>query len=505
MNDPDHTSDSINGGPGSQVMGKPRQARRAQGNARVACCAALLFALMPAMAQPVAEPARPAQRQESPSGLVATHGEAQMLYLLKLVDDMGQPGLSAPLALLHERVARAVRAHPEVLSVYASQRSAQAATREAQSAALPSVTAKIEASHRRADENILLGVPQLRHESSNVGLNLRQMVYDFGATKASVAAGREREAAVAARVDNRQADLALRSVQAWMDVYRSRGLQNLANLNVQALEAMVSSLALRHELGGGPVSDVWRAQARLAEARAAMAASLARVQGSESAFRELFGEEPGDIAVPALPAFDRALVTASAAEVTRSFPAVRSAAASLRAAEYDRDVTRARALPQVNLELGALRRDLTGSGTPGNEVNASLVMSYAFYTGGANSARDAQAEERVVEAAEQTRAIVLQVERSLAQAIADDDSNLAVMAARRDGVLLAVDAMRAVREQFAYRRGSLLDMLNAQEVLHGAGVALVDAKVEQTMDRWRVLYFSTALASIFNTAAYQAR
>ncbi len=504
MIDPDHTPVSMSCDPRPQGMGRPRQAQRAVGSARLALCTALMFAWMPAMAQPIAEPAQPAPRQEAQAGLVATHGEPQMLYLLKMVDDMGRPGLVTPLPMLQERVARAVRAHPEVLAVNATQRSTQAATREAQSAAQPRVAATVEAAHRRSDENILLGVPTVRQDTGNFGLNLRQMVYDFGATKASVAAGRERESASAARVDNRQADLALRSVQAWMDVYRSRRLLTLANLNGQALEAMVSSLTLRYDLGGGPISDVWRAKARLAEARAAIAASQARVQGSESAFRELFGEEPGEISVPALPAFDRASVATAAADVTRNFPAVRSATASLRAAEYDRDATHARTLPQFNFELSALRRDLIGSGTPGNEVNASLVLNYAFYTGGADSARDAQAEERVVEAAEQTRAIVLQVERSLAQAIADDDSNLAVMTARRDGVLLAVDAMRAVREQFAYRRGSLLDMLNAQEVLHGAGVALVDSEVEQTMDRWRVLYFSTALVSIFETAAIPA-
>jgi outer membrane protein TolC len=60
-------------------------------------------------------------------------------------------------------------------------------------------------------------------------------------------------------------------------------------------------------------------------------------------------------------------------------------------------------------------------------------------------------------------------------------------------VRLAVDALRGVREQFAYRRGSLLDLMNAQDVLHAAGLAWVDAQVSQVQAKWRVAYFSDAL------------
>ena len=445
---------------------------------------------------------RPAQRAESPagsSGPVAIHGEPQMLYLLDMVKEIERPGRGTPLPVTRERIVRAVLVHPEVAAVNATQRSAQAATREAQAGWLPSIGATVEAANRRADANPRLNVPEYRYGTESVALNLRQLVFDFGATKASVAASREREAAVAARVDNRKADLALRAVQAWLDVYRSRRLLTLALLNVQAREAMVSFLRQRQELGGGPGSDVLRAQSRLAEARAAIAASQARMQSSAAVYRELFGMDPErELDIPALPEFDGATIAAAAADAAREFPAVRSAAAAQRAAEFDRDALQARTLPQVGLEVNVLRRDLVGSGKASNEYNAALVLRYSFYSGGADTARDSQAAERVVEASEQTRGVMLQVERSLAQAIAEDATTRAVLAARRDGVVLAVDSMRAVREHFAARRGSLLDMLTAQETVNAAGVALVDAEVDQVLDRWRVLYFSTALTPLFD-------
>jgi outer membrane protein TolC len=68
-------------------------------------------------------------------------------------------------------------------------------------------------------------------------------------------------------------------------------------------------------------------------------------------------------------------------------------------------------------------------------------------------------------------------------------------------VSLAVQALRAVREQFANRRGSLLDLLNAQETLHAAGVGLTEAEIDEALARWQVLYYSSAYWPLAMTTA----
>jgi outer membrane protein TolC len=138
------------------------------------------------------------------------------------------------------------------------------------------------------------------------------------------------------------------------------------------------------------------------------------------------------------------------------------------------------------------RRDIIGKGAPGTDITAGLVLRYSFYTGGADQARAAQAAHRAVEAAEQVRGVTVQVERALAQAMATEDNAAATLQARREGVTLAVQALRAVREQFANRRGSLLDLLSAQESLHAAGIGLTEAEVDEALARWQVLYYSSA-------------
>ncbi len=419
-------------------------------------------------------------------------GEAQIDFLLKMAQDAQQPQRGLPLEIFRERVLGAVVVHPDVLALRASHSSARESTRELEAAGLPQVSARGEVSSHRQDRSTINGVPKREYETASAGLTLTQSVYDFGVIDSSVLVGKERTAAVQARLDGRRDELALRAVQTWHEVIRTRRLLAQLQLNQQSLENMVGYLTRRYDLGGGPISDVWRAQARLADARASLASAQTRVRNAEAGYREVFDSAPGALDMPALPAVDRQAIAAAAVDLVREYPAVRGAEASRRAAEQELDLTLRRERPTIGLELSAQRRDMVGRGAPGNDVSASLVMRYSFYSGGADQARASQAAFRAVEATEQVRSLTVQVDRALAQAIAAEENAAATLAARRDGVTLAVQALRAVREQFANRRGNLLDLLNAQEVLHAAGVGLTEAEIDEALARWQVLYYSTS-------------
>ncbi len=449
-----------------------------------------------AVTSPVSPTTAPSSTRDGPvvgAALQTSNlGEAQIESLLKMVQDTQQPNRGLPIDIFRERILNAVLAHPEVLALRASRAGANESTREVAAARLPQITARADISDHRLDRSTINGTPDRHYESASAGLTLAQTVYDFGAIDTTVLASQERAAAVQARLDGRRDELSLRAVQAWFDVVRTRRLLSQIQLNQQSLESMVSYLTRRYDLGGGPISDVWRAQSRLAGARASLATAMTRVRNAEAGFREVFGAPPGALDVPARPAVDRQAIVANAEALVRDYPAVRGAEASRRAAEQELELTLRRERPNLGFELSAQRRDIAGRGVPGSDVSAALVLRYSFYSGGADQARAAQAAHRAVEAAEQVRGITIQVDRALAQALATEDNVSATLAARRDGVQLAVQALRAVREQFANRRGNLLDLLNSQEELHAAGVGLTEAEIDEALARWQVLYYSTA-------------
>ena len=452
-------------------------------------CVVLALACVSAQAQvPARQPQAQGATVVGPARDLA--GDAQTAYLSQRVGEFDRPERGTPMDRFAQRVSNAVLNNPSTLAGRSTLGVASEAVREARAGVLPFITGQLDATSRNNDPNLILNTPDQRYSTGGAGLTLRQLLFDFGATQASIEAAREREGATAARVQNRDGDLALRTVEAWYDVVRARAQSRLARLNLEAMQSMQAFLEQRLQLGGGPVSDVLRAQTRVTAAFASWTASKSREQVSAAGFRELYREEPGDIDMPVAVALNLQTVEADSASLVRDFPAVRSAEAARRAAEQDRDQSAARALPQLNVELSAQRRDLVGSGEPGTDLGAFVVMRYNFYTGGADTARTAQAGYRVSEATEQVRSISLQVERALAQAMAEQRSAETVLRARAEGVTQSIVALGAVRELFVNRRGSLLDLLNAQETVNLSGQAFIDAEIDAALARWRVLYFT---------------
>ena len=68
-------------------------------------------------------------------------------------------------------------------------------------------------------------------------------------------------------------------------------------------------------------------------------------------------------------------------------------------------------------------------------------------------------------------------------------------------VQVAAMAYEAVREQFAFRRGTLLDLLRAQEDLYLAGRDLIDGVADHALTRYRLLHLSSELGPLFEIAA----
>ena len=59
----------------------------------------------------------------------------------------------------------------------------------------------------------------------------------------------------------------------------------------------------------------------------------------------------------------------------------------------------------------------------------------------------------------------------------------------------------AVREQFAFRRGTLLDLLRAQEDVFMSGRDLIDAVTDHALARYRLLYMASLLDEHFSLGA----
>ncbi len=464
------------------------------------------YCLTLAAERPLPPPAVPVIKVPSavvaPDPALASAGQAigseLIAYLDAFLPTARSPGKDGNTVVFRERVAAAVTSHPDVRATTELALGLAFSTQEAAAARLPQVVGSSESGRRRFDAvrfPNFSGTPERTQHGAAVGVTARQLLYDFGAVDRSVEAGERRERAGQARLDGERSALALRAVTAFYEHYRARTQLALARHSADAQNTLVLYLDERFKVGGGTQADVVRARAKYTESLAQVAVIENRLRGAEAAYLEAFGvpprgePQPPDVPVPTMGR------PAGSGPVPN--PSLREADAVREAAIAEVAAARARALPVVSAEVSVNRRDLSGNGTPGTDTTALFVLRQNLYTGGADTARIGLAAQRRNQAMFEYDAVAREVERALQQAVADVQNGERIVAARMQTAEDTRESLRAVREQFVYNRGSLLDLLRSQEELYQVSRDLIDSVVDRSLARYRLLHVTPGLAGLF--------
>ena len=431
---------------------------------------------------------------------VATLADQLIRYLGQVVEWADRADTRAPASALSLTVSAAVERHPEARIATEQRVGAVYGLREAQAGWLPQVQAGVEGGRRSNDAVLRPGisnVPAYDDNSKAVSVSARQLVWDFGAVNHQIDSRLAAGLSAQARAQTRRSELTLRVLNAWMEVFRARQLVAASRMNVLSREQILLFVQERAELGASATSDVLRARARLADAQAAAVVADNQLTAAEAVFAELFDQAPPEgMALPEVPPLDLA-AAAEFARVLDASPLVADARRQAEAAAAEARAASAAVLPSISLDLTVRRRDLGSPATPGTDWSAGLALRQNVFNGGADQARAQQASQRAKEAKLTEANLRRQLERALAQSFADVRNSNTAVQARKEAAQVAAVALEAVREQFAFRRGSLLDLLRAQEELHQAVRDLIDALADQTLSRYRFLHLSAGLAPMF--------
>ena len=102
------------------------------------------------------------------------------------------------------------------------------------------------------------------------------------------------------RVADTAQAIALRAVEAYLEVQRTRRIIQIAERNVKVHEQILQRVRARATSGRGPRSDVDQALARVAAQKAALAQARGRFEDAVAAYIQAVGEKPpADIVVSA--------------------------------------------------------------------------------------------------------------------------------------------------------------------------------------------------------------
>jgi len=398
-------------------------------------------------------------------------------------------------------IIRAIARHPLLAAEESEAAIARAETRAARATLYPRLTASANADYvidRRFGAATINVVESLRPNGQvNAGLTASQLVFDGGAAfariKAARARTRERERNIEARIN----DIALRAVSVYLDAAVQQGMAALGDEYVARHEKLVRDMKERERLGAGALADVLRAEARLAAARARAADFTESARAAEIRYIEFFGEAPGRLAFPEIHPTSVPSREAAIALAFQNDPALAAAIARTDSFRAEIGAAKGRRLPEIRANLSSVSYDVL-NGADDYDVRAGVNLNYDLFAGGARSADIKRAKNAAERQSHEEDLLRREVERDAAIAF----ERQATAAARLEALEAALAANRAARdlvaERFRASRGTLLDLIEAENDWFEAGVRRLSGRADRDMASFAMMEFTGDLLRRFS-------
>jgi outer membrane protein len=288
----------------------------------------------------------------------------------------------------------------------------------------------------------------------------------------------------------------LDAATAYMNLLRDQAVLELQRRNVEVLTEQLKQTRDRFNVGEVTRTDVAQAESRLAAGRSQLLAAQSQYVTSRANYRRVIGVEPGNLAAGT--PVDRLSPSVLAKAVAQG----QAQSPSVLAAAYGVDVAEL----AVKISEGALYPNLTVTGSvlqgqnPAFEVirltqlSAVAQLSVPIYQGGGEYSAIRQSKETLGQQRlnldvnrDQARATVVQSWGQLDAAKAQIESTTAQVNA-------AEIALNGVREEARVGQRTTLDVLNAQQELVNARVALVTAQHDRVVASYTLLAAVGALS-----------
>lgn len=337
--------------------------------------------------------------------------------------------------------------------------------------------------------------------SSSAVITVNQPVYTGGRVSSQVTAA---EADVlAGREGLRRVEIGVLQnvIQAYVDVRRDQERLAISQENVAVLQRQLAESRARFEVGEITRTDVAQTEARLAAAQAQFASSQAQLAISRANYAAVVGQNPGELAPeppikPLLPpTVDQAFDTAE-----RNNPQIRQSDYTEQGSAARVAAAKAQTRPSVSLR-GSL--GWNGGGVAGTSpfvdysrnVSASAVATVPIFTGGLTTSQIRQAAERN----NVDRIGIEGARREVLQFVSQSWNQLlgarANLVANEEQVRAAAIAYEGTRQEAQVGLRTTLDVLNAEQELRNAQLALVNARHDEYVAGTAVLAAMGTLAA----------
>jgi outer membrane protein len=275
----------------------------------------------------------------------------------------------------------------------------------------------------------------------------------------------------------------------YMDYLRDAAIVEVQKSNVRVLEQTLKQTRDRFNVGEVTRTDVAQSEAQLAAGRTQLLTAESNLVTTKANFRRIIGNEPDNLA-PGSPV-DRFLPGSLPGAVDLGLtenPSVTAAMYGIDVSYLQVKVSEGALLPTVTLQ-GSVQQSYEQTLTFYRQFGASAIaqVSVPVYQGGAEYSLIRQSKESLAQQRLNLEQVRDQTRSNVVTAWGQLVAGKAQVASAQSQVSASEIALNGVREEAKAGQRTTLDVLNAQQALVNARVALVTAQHDRVVASYAVL------------------
>jgi len=275
----------------------------------------------------------------------------------------------------------------------------------------------------------------------------------------------------------------------YMNLLRDQAILDLNRRNVEVLTEQLKQTRDRFNVGEVTRTDVAQAESRLAAGRSALLGAQSNFVTSEANYRRVIGVDPGRLA-PGTPVdrFSPPTLPGAISQGQQQSPSVLAAMYGVDIAELAVKVSEGALYPNLGV-TASLAKNWDPLYNVNKQTTASVIgtLTVPIYQGGAEYSTIRQSKETVGQQRLNLDVTRDQVRETVVASWGQLDASKAQIEATTAQVNAAEIALNGVREEARVGQRTTLDVLNAQQELVNARVALVTAQHDRVVASYTLL------------------
>lgn len=392
---------------------------------------------------------------------------------------------------LEEALGQAYLTNPTLQAQRAQLRQTDEGVPQALSGWRPTVIGTVQGGYESLESNGPTGTRQQATGRQDLvprsyGVTVTQPLFRGFRTVAGTNAAEKRVSAGRSQLLAVEQDILLQAVSAYMNVYRDEIILNVNRKNVEALRQQLEAARARFDVGQTTRTDIAEAESRLARGISDQILADGNLTASRAIYQQIIGQAPDQLDEPSkiisVPESEQAAI-----EQSISRPELTAAKNEAEAAREDIRVAFGELLPEISIEGSFTRSDETRlANTSQNDGTVLGTLRVPLYQAGAPDSRVRQAKQRYSELLER-----INEQHRLATQRAIDAWRLLQTAegqykASQEQTAAAEIALEGLIAEQAVGARTVLDIFDGQQELRDAQVAVIRARTDEIISRYRL-------------------